>query len=101
MYETQKQAGREFPEYDPESRYLTIQVRGIDYNPNFVRVTLEQGDQRYTLSFGDFSSYSADGLIVRLPEELTAGAVKLTMQNSGGDRYSTPVTKTFTLRPRP
>ena len=101
MYEIQKQAGREFPEYDPASRYLMIKVRGIDYNPNFVHITLEQAGQKHTLTFQDFSSYSSDGLIVRLPEELTEGNVKFTIENSGGDRYSKPVTKSFVLKSRP
>ena len=100
MYEVQKQAGREFPEYDPNRRYLMLQVRGIDYNPKFVRITLEQADKKFTLSFADFSSYSSEGLIVRLPQALTSGNVKLTIENSGGDRYSTPVTKSFVLSSR-
>jgi hypothetical protein len=101
MYEIQKKAGREFPEYDPDSRYLMIKVRGIDFNPNYIRITLEQGGEKYTLSFADFSSYSSDGLIVRLPDELTGGNVKFTIENSGGDRYSNPATKSFVLASRP
>ena len=102
MYEAQKQAGREFPEYDPSRRYLTVKVKGVDYNPNYIRITLEQGGEEYELSFRDFSSYSGDSLIVRMPEELKAGEVKFTIENwAGGERYSTPVTKTFTLQSRP
>jgi virulence-associated protein VagC len=102
MYETQKKAGREFPEYDPSRRYLTIKVNRIDYNPKFIRITVEQGSESYVLHFADFSSYSGESLIVRLPEELKAGEVKFTIENSdGADRYSTPATKTFVLQPRP
>lgn len=101
MYEIQKRSGRNFPEYDPARRYLMIKVRGIDYNPNFVRITLEQAGQTHMLSFADFSSYSSDGLIVRLPEELTEGNVKFTIENSGGDRYSKPLTKSFVLKSHP
>ena len=102
MYETQKQAGRQFPAYDPSRRYLTIKVSGVDYNPKFIRITLEQGDKDYVLDFADFSSFSGESLIVRLPEELKAGEVKFTIENSGGDdRYSTPVTQTFVLQTRP
>ena len=97
MHAAQKEIGKEFPAYDPNRRYLTIRVRGIDYNPKFVRITLEQGDRKFTLSLGDFSLYSNDSLIVRLPKELTGGNVKLTIENSGGDRYSTPVTTSFVL----
>ena len=98
--EIQKEAGRSFPTYDPNRRYLTVRARGVDYNPKFVRITLEQADQKFTLSLEDFVSYSSEGLIVRLPKGLTGGNVKLTIENSGGDRYSTPVTKSFVLAPR-
>lgn len=100
MYETQKQAGRDFPVYDPARRYLTVRARGVDYNPKFVRMTLEQGDQKFTLSPSDFSLYAFDALIMRLPKDLKGGDVKLTVENSDGDRYSTPVTKTFVLPSR-
>lgn len=100
MYEAQKQAGRDFSSYDPNRRYLTVRARGVDYNPNFVRITLEQADQKFTLSRGDFSLYTIDALIVRVPKGLEGGEVKLTIENSDGDRYSTPVTKTFVLPSR-
>jgi hypothetical protein len=97
IYEAQKQAGKPFPLYDPSRRYLTVRVRGVDYNAKFVRITLEQGAQKFTLTQADISLYSGDALILRLPKELTGGDLTLTMENSGGDRYSTPATKTFTL----
>ena len=97
MYAAQKEAGKQFHAYDPSRRYLTIRARGIDYNPRFVRITLDQGDRKFTLTPGDFSLYSTDSLIVRLPKELTGGNVKFTIENSGGDRYSAPVTKSFVL----
>lgn len=100
MHAAQQEAGKKFHAYDPNRRYLTIRAHGIDYNPRFVRITLEQGDQKFTLSPGDFSLYSSDALIVRLPKELTGGNVKFTIENSGGDRYSVPVTKSFVLESR-
>ena len=100
IYEAQKQAGKDFPPYDPDSLYLTIRVRGVDYNPKFVRITLEQADRKLTLSHTDFSSYASNALIVRLPDDLTNGPVKLTMENSGGDRYSTPATTSFVVQRR-
>ncbi len=100
MYETLKQEGKDFTAYDPSRRYLTVRVRGIDYNPQFVRITLEQGDQKFTLSPRDFSFYALDALVVRLPKDLTGGDVKLTIENTDGDRYSTPVTKSFVLPSR-
>jgi hypothetical protein len=96
----QKEAGNDVHMYDPNLRFLTIRGQGIDYNPNFVRITLEQADQKFTLSLTDFATYSNDALIVRLPKDLKAGNVKFTIENSGGDRYSTPVTKSFVLQPR-
>ena len=100
MYEIQRQAGKEFPAYDPARRYLTIRARGVDQNPKFVRITLEHTDRKHTLSHNDFSFYSADAVIVKLPEDLNSGKVKLTIENSDGDRYSTPVTQSFVLQPR-
>src|SRR6185503_6856355 len=100
MHAAQKEAGREFHAYDPDRRYLTIRARGLDYNPQFVRITLEQGDEKFTLSSNDFSLYSNEALIVRLPEDLTGGNVKFTIENFDGERYSTPVTKSFVLAPR-
>ena len=98
LYERAKQAGKEFYGYDPGRRYLKIRARGIDYNPKFIRITLEQGEQKITLSHTDFSSFSGAALLVSLPKGLTAGEVKFTIENFGGDdRYSTPVTKTFQL----
>jgi hypothetical protein len=100
IYEAQKQAGKPFPPYDPSRRYLSVRARGVDYNSKFVRVTLEQGAQKFTLSPADFSMYSGDALILRLPKELTSGDIIFAIENSAGDRYSTPATKTFTLEPR-
>ena len=100
MYETQKQAGNEFAAYDPDNRYLTIRAQGIDSNPQFIRVTLEHADQKFTLSRDDYSSFSGEVLIVRLPDELIGGVVKVTIENSDGERYSTPVSKSFVLQPR-
>ena len=98
MYERAKQAGKEFTSYDPDRRYLKIRARSVDYNPKFVRITLEQADKKLTLSPSDFSTFSGDALIVKLPPGLTAGEVKLTIENSTGDTYSTPTTKTFVLQ---
>jgi hypothetical protein len=67
-----------------------VKVKGLDYNLRFIRITLEQGGEKHTLSLGDFSSYSGEALIVRLPKELKAGEVKFTIENSDGERYSTP-----------
>lgn len=99
MQVMQKEVGKDFRIYDPDRRYLTIRGQGIDYNPKFVRITLEQTGQKFTLSPGDFALFSNDSLIVRLPKDLKGGEVKFTIENSGGDRYSTPVTKSFVLQP--
>ena len=88
MQAMQAEAGNQLRIYDPERRYLTIRAQGIDYNPKFVRITLEQEGQKFTLSPGDFTLFSNDSVIVRLPKELRGGNVKFTIENSGGDRYS-------------
>jgi hypothetical protein len=99
LYEKAKQAGKEFSSFEPGRRYLKIRVRGADYNPNFIRITLEQAGKTITLSLNDFSHFSTDALIVRLPRDLVGGEVKFTIENFGGDnRYSTPATKTFVLQ---
>jgi virulence-associated protein VagC len=100
MQAMQKEIGKDLPIYDPDRRYLTIRGTGIDYNPKFVRITLEQADQKFTLLPRDFALYSNDAVIVRLPKDLKDGDVKFTIENSGGDRYSAPVTKSFVLQSR-
>ena len=97
MYETQHSAGREFQEYDPNRRYLTINATGLDPNPHFVRIRLQQGAKSATLSYSDFSLYSNDRLIVRLPEDFQGGSTMLSVENRGAENYSTPVKKTFEL----
>ncbi len=98
MYEIQRQAGKPFPEYDPSRRYLTVRATGIDYNPQFVRIRFEQAGRSHTLRFADFSSFSGEALVVRLPKELRAGAVTVTIQNLGVDGSSTPVVKEIRLK---
>ncbi|MDQ1707310.1 MAG: hypothetical protein QOJ88_521 [Pyrinomonadaceae bacterium] len=94
MYELQSRAGRPFPAFDPRSKYVTIQVKGIDYNPKYVLITFAQGE-RVTLAPGAFSSFTGEQIIVRLPQEIKPGSVKLTIRNRDGDRLSTPASKTF------
>ncbi|MDT5294417.1 MAG: hypothetical protein QOJ76_1297 [Acidobacteriota bacterium] len=102
MYETQKAAGRRFPEYDPTARYVTIRANGLDYNPKFLRVRFEQeGREAVTLGPGDFSLFSNNSVIVRVPKDFDAGATRLSVENRGASGYSTPVVKTFELSPRP
>lgn len=99
MYDLAKRAGKEFASYGPGRRYLTVRAQGVDYNPNFVRITLEQGDEKITIPAKEFSLFTGEELIVKLPKGLAAGVVKITIENSAGDdRYSTPATKTFVLQ---
>jgi hypothetical protein len=97
MYETERRAGRPFKPYDPQSRYLTIHGRGIDPNPSFVRIVLEQNGQSVTLSRSDFSYASVELLIVRLPRTATSGPASMSIVNVGAESVSVPVTKTFEL----
>ena len=98
MYEAQHTAGRQFQEYDPNRRYLTINGTGLDPNPHFLRIRLQQGEKSATLSYPDFSFYSNDRLIVRLPEDFQEGSTILSVENRGAESYSAPVKKTFELR---
>ena len=97
MYELQTRAGRKFPDYDPQRKYLTINVKGIDFDPSHVRITLTQNSRSFTLTPADFSLYSNDVLIVRSPQDLAAGAVKLTIQNRGIESFSAPAGETFEI----
>ena len=98
MYAMQQEAGKQGGPYDPSRRYLTIHATGIDYNPKFVRITLEQAGHTITLSASDLAVYQNEGVIVRMPKDLKAGNVKFTIENSDGERFSTPVTKSFVLQ---
>jgi hypothetical protein len=101
MYETQAVAGLPFPEYDPSRRYVTIRARGLDYNPKFQRIRMEQeGRAAATVSFADFSLFSNDALVVRVPKEFGAGIIRLSVENRGARGYSAPVVKTFELSSR-
>lgn len=95
MYEMATRAGSKFTEYDPASNYLTIRVRGIDFNPRYVRISLAQDKKTFTLAPVDFSSYSNDVLVVRLPRELKAGEATLIIENRGVDSFSPAASKTF------
>jgi hypothetical protein len=97
MYEAQGRAGRPFPPYDPQRHYLTIRGRGIDPNPRFVRIALEQNGQSVTLGLADFSYASAELLIVRLPSEATSGPAKISIVNVGLESFSVPVIRNLEL----
>jgi hypothetical protein len=96
-YEIQKSAGRPFPPYDPQRRYLTIRGRGIDPNPRFLRIVLEQNGQSVTLGLGDFSAVSTEFLIVRLPRTVAPGPFKISIVNVGSESLSVPVIRSFEL----
>lgn len=96
-FEIERRAGRSFNAYDPQSRYLTIRGRGIDPNPRFVRLLLEQNGESAVLKLADFSYASTDLLIVRLPGSAPPGQIKLTLVNVGAESFSVPVTKVFEL----
>ncbi len=97
MSRLQASQGRTFPKYDMHSKFATIRARGVDYNPNFVRITIEQEGHRFTLGPGDFSSYSGELLIVRLPKEIKSGPATLTIQNRAVDAFSAEVSKRFVV----
>jgi hypothetical protein len=88
-------AGYDFKEYDPNSRYVAIQATDLDPNPNFLRVQFEQGGEKHTLKFSDFSLTANGRNIVRLPAAIKPGEVRVTIQNIGAGRMSKAVTYTF------
>lgn len=89
--------GRDFPEYDPQARYVTIQAIGLDYNPNYIRVKFEQGGRQFTLKYEDFSLTMGERLVVRVPDAIQPGSIKLTVQNKGKGRWSDPVIATVEI----
>lgn len=97
IYELHALSGRKFPEFDPQHKYVTIHVKEIDFNPEFVRVTFEQNGKRFALKPEDFSWYSHDKLIVRRPKQLKSGPTKVTVENRGIDSFSIPATGTFEI----
>ncbi len=97
QFELLNRAGLSFPEFDPNRKYVTLHVRGIDFNPNYVRITFEQSGKTFTLKFADFSSYVEDRLIVRQPRELRSGPAKISIENRGSDSFSAPVSKTIEI----
>jgi hypothetical protein len=95
MREQVMKTGREFKEYDPKSRYVTILANGLDHNPNYTRIVFQQGGRSYLLKFDDYSLFMGDRTVVRLPDQIRPGEVTVTIQNRGADRLSVPVVRTF------
>ena len=96
-YEMQKAAGGKVPVWDPSAKFVTLHIKGLDYNPKYVQITFEQSGNTYTLNPMYLSSYSEDRLIVRQPKELKPGAAKIVIQNRGIDSLSTPVSATVEI----
>src|SRR5262249_5323368 len=90
MREMALKAGRMFKDYDPKCRYLAIEAEGMDYNPNYLVVEFEQGGKSYTLTYDDFSLSMGNLRVVRLPDSIGPGPLKVTVTNRGGDRLSQP-----------
>ncbi|HJQ31734.1 MAG TPA: hypothetical protein VJ866_06140 [Pyrinomonadaceae bacterium] len=98
----QEQAGINARQYDPTRRYVSIRANGLDYNPRFLRVKMEQdGRGSFTLGPGDFPLFSNGSVVVRVPKEIVPGAVRVTVENRGANGYSAPAVKTFELPARP
>jgi hypothetical protein len=98
LSEAQQRAGLPAPPFDPARRYVTIRANGLDYNPRFLRVRMEQeGRGAFTLGPGDFPLFSNNSVVVRVPKEIGAGAVRLSIENRGANGYSAPAVKTFEL----
>lgn len=89
--------GREFKDYDPNARYVTIRAIGLDYNPNYIKVTFEQDGRQYVLKFADFSLSMDERLVVRVPDAIKLGSVKITIQNKGEEGLSDPVIETIEI----
>jgi len=92
MREASLKAGREFPEYNPDSRYITIRAAVLDPNPQFVTIEFEQGGKVFNVGYDDFSLDMGDRRVVRLPSGVKPGPVRVTITNVGAGRTSEPIT---------
>jgi hypothetical protein len=100
--QSQSRDPRVRPIYDPSGRYVAIRATGLDPNPEFIRIRMEQeGREPVTLERKDFAIFTSNALIVRAPKGFGAGAVRVTIENRGAAGYSTPVAWTFELSARP
>jgi hypothetical protein len=90
------------PAYEQGVRYASIRATGLDPDPKYLRVRMEQeGRGAVTLERGDFALYANGAVIVRVPKGFGAGTVTVSVENRGASGYSTPVVKTFELSARP
>lgn len=92
--------GREFQDYDPDARYVTIRAIGLDYNPNYIRIKFEQGGWEFTLKYKDFSLNVTDLVVVRVPDAIKPGPARITIQNVGWRGLSDPVITTVEITDR-
>jgi hypothetical protein len=88
MREAAVKAGRVFREYDPKYRYLTIRGQDFDYDPNHLIIQLEQNGKSVTLVYDDFSLGMGNFHVVRIPDAIGPGPVKVTLTNMGAGRFS-------------
>jgi hypothetical protein len=101
MASAQPPGSRRAPLYDPSSRHVSIRVRGLDMNPEFVRVRFAQeGRATATLVRDDFLLYTGESVVVRLPKGFGAGTVRVSVENLGAAGYSAPALATFQLSER-
>jgi hypothetical protein len=80
-----------------ECRCLTIQAKHLDFNPEFVSVTLEQHAQRVTLTRDDFLTAMGGIVIIRVPEVIRKGTVRVTVANRSGTQLSRSATSVLDL----
>ncbi|MEW6211917.1 MAG: hypothetical protein AB1631_26410 [Acidobacteriota bacterium] len=86
--------------YEPGARYLTIQAAGLDYNPDYVRIEIEQNGRVVRLKKEDFSLSIPRMMIVRLPDSIKSGQTQVSISNQVKDRVSEPVKRTLEISER-
>lgn len=90
MWSRLKEAGQEFENFNPASRYVTIRARNLDMDPAGVFVQFKQGNNTVTLDDADFSMTMGTFLIVRIPGSILQGRAEVTVANRVGSRLSSP-----------
>lgn len=99
IHEAMLRAGRSSP-YEPGARYLTIQAAGLDYNPEYVRIEIEQSGRVVRLKKEVFALSIPRMMIVRLPERIKPGQAQVSISNRVKDRVSEPVKRMIEISER-
>jgi hypothetical protein len=101
MREASIKAGREFRDYDPENRYLTIQANDLEMHPQNLFVQLQWEEKTYQLKFEDYSLATQMWIVFRLPDDVKTGQLQVSVANRTAGGQSETVTQTVEITKLP